>query len=238
MLGDIPAEAGADSAGLHWHYVPPADPDWSAMLDSARKINTLSFKSLADLRDINKQKYNQFLKVLGALADFPCDRTGRTYGPVDSWGTDRAIVVDSLSGLNLMAMDLVVGSKPVANVGDWGIAMKNLELLINKLCSSTRCWFVLIAHLEREYDEVVGSTQMMASTLGRKLAPRLPRFFSDVIQAVRNGDRFSWDTAAVNVDLKARNLPISSGLAPDFGQIMSAMQRKGLTLEPEKEPAQ
>jgi hypothetical protein len=70
--------------------------------------------------------------------------------------------------------------------------------------------------LERETDEVTGGISLMASTLGRKLAPRLPRFFSDVIHAKREGEKFSWSTATFNVDLKARNVPISETIPPSF----------------------
>lgn len=218
------------TAPLHYAYLPAADPEWSAMIDSASKINRLSFKSLTELRDINKSAYGQFISVLGLMSNFRCDCCGQEFGAVDSWGTSRAICVDSLSGLNVMAMDLVAGSKPVKAIADWGVAMDNLERLVNKLCASTKCFFVLTAHLEREHDEVVGSTQLMASTLGRKLAPRLPRFFSDVVQTVRSGDKFLWDTAAVNVDLKARNLALQSGLRPDFAQIIEAWEAKGGTI--------
>jgi len=125
-------------------------------------------------------------------------------------------VVDSLSGLNIMAMTLVVGSKPTKAMSDWGVAMDNLEKLLQKLCTDTKCHFVLTAHLERETDEVSGGIQLMASTLGRKLAPKIPRFFDDVICCQRNGSEFTWSTAALNVDLKARNLPIGDRLEPSF----------------------
>jgi hypothetical protein len=124
-----------------------------------------------------------------------------------------------------MAMNLVTGSKPVKSMADWGVAIDNLERLIVKLCVDTKCHFVLLAHLEREVDEVTGGTSLMASTLGRKLAPKLPRFFSDVVQAKRNVDKFVWSTAASNVDLKARNLPIADNLDPSFKAILTSWKK-------------
>lgn len=223
----LSCEGSEGVAPCHYHYIPFANPSWKALSDHVTKINKLSFDALTRLRDINKAEYGQLVEVYGALANFECDVCGEKFGPVDSWGPNRAIYIDSLSGLSTMAMDLVVGSKPVANQGDWGIAMKNIEMLVQKLCVSTRCWFVLCAHPEKEYDEVTGSTTLMVSTLGKRLAPRLPRFFSDVVLTVRSGDKFAWDTSAANVDLKARNLPIKSNLAPDFGQIVRAWRAKG-----------
>lgn len=204
---------------LHWHYVAPSAPDFSDMIASAQKINTMSFEALTKLPDINKRNYTEFIDVLTCLSNFKDDRTGKEFGSVDSWGPEKVLVVDSLTGLSLMAMNLVTGSKPVKSMADWGVAIDNLERLIVKLCVDTKCHFVLLAHLEREVDEVTGGTSLMASTLGRKLAPKLPRFFSDVVQSKRNDTKFVWTTSASNVDLKARNLPIADNLEPSFKTI-------------------
>ena len=220
-LGDLPKES------CHWHYVAPANVGWADLLESAKNINQLSYEALAKAPAGNKQKYGQFLDVLTTCNRFICDRTGEDFGDVSTWGTDRVLVVDSLSGLNIMAMDLVVGSKPTKGMQDWMVAMDNLERFLTTLVMNTECFFVLTAHPEREQDEITGGVQIMASTLGRKVAPRLPRFFDDVIYTRRDGDKFSWSTAAVNVDLKARNLPIKDGLAPDFAQIVTAWESKG-----------
>lgn len=220
VLGDVP------DANLHWHYIPSFSPSWTDMIDSAKKINTLSYESLAKMPGINKEKYTQFIEVLQSLSNFKCDRCGREFGAVDTWDSSRAIVVDSLSGLNVMAMNLVVGTKPTKSQADWGVSMDNLSRLLQKLCFDTRAHFVLTAHLEREINEVTGSIQVMASTLGKKLAPVLPRFFSDVVVAERNGTSFNWSTATANTDTKARNLAISDKLAPTFTQAIEAWKRK------------
>jgi hypothetical protein len=220
VLADLPAEK------LHWHYIAPATTDWASMIDSANKINKMSFKSLTDLSDINKSKYTEFLDLLTTLSNFKDDRTGREFGPVDEWDSTRCLVVDSLSGLNIMAMNLVTGSKPVKSMSDWGVAIDNLERLITKLCVDTKCHFVLTAHLERETDETTGGTTLMAATLGRKLAPKLPRFFSDVIHVKRDGGKFLWSTASINVDLKARNLPLTDNLNPSFLPIIESWRKR------------
>ena len=220
-LGDLPADK------CHWHYIPPASVGWDTLLDSARKINTMSYDALAKLGNVNKGQFNQFLDVITSCNNFVCDRTGESFGDVATWGPDRVLVVDSLSGLNIMAMDLVVGSKPTKAMQDWMVAMDNLERFIQTLVMNTQCFFVLTAHLEREQDEVTGAVKLMASTLGRKVAPRLPRFFDDVILCKRDGETFTWSTAAMNTDLKARNLPIHDNIRPDFGQIVAAWRKHG-----------
>jgi hypothetical protein len=218
-LGDIPEDQ------LHWHYIPPANIGWAELADSAKKINQFDLKTLSGLTDINKRKYNQFMEVIEQCNNFTCQRTGEKFGDVSSWGPDRAFIIDSLSGLNVMAMNLVVGSKPVKSMADWGIAMDNLERLIMKLTSDTRCYFVLTAHVEREVDEVTGGTSVMASVLGRKLAPKIPRFFDDVVLCQQNGGKFTWSTSATGTDLKARNLPISSDIAPTFKRIVERKRK-------------
>lgn len=225
VVGDVP------DSKLHWRYVQPGTSDWSAMIDTGQKINTLSFKSISEMGDINKQKFGQYLEVLRTLSNFKCDRCGKEFGKVDGWGTRRVLWLDSLSGLNVMAMTLMVGQKPVKSMADWGVAMDNLEFLIRQLCVATRCHFVLTGHVERETNEAIGSSQIMAATLGRKLAPRLPIYFSDVVLAQRQGTKFTWSTAAVGADLKARNLPIQDNLEPTFRPIVEKWKSRGGIIE-------
>lgn len=219
VLQDVPTDK------LHWKYIPPASPDFADMISSAEKINSMSIKMLSDLPDINKRKYTEFIDVLTTLSNFTCDRTGKSFGSVDSWGPDKVLVIDSLTGLSLSAMNLVTGSKPVKCLADWGIAIDNLERLLTKLCVDTKCHFVLIAHLEREVDEVTGGTNLMASTLGRKLAPKLPRFFSDVIHVKQTQGKFLWSTTTSNVDTKTRNLTLSESLPPSFVPIITSWKK-------------
>lgn len=229
-LGDIPPDK------LHWHYIRPAAPQWEDIISNAKKINSMSFESLTKLKDIDKQKYGQFLDLVSSCANFVCDRDGKSYGSVDDWGTDRCLVVDSLSGVNIMAMDLVAGAKPVKAPGDWGVAMDNLERLINRWTCGTNCHFVLIAHMERERDEITGGIQLMTSTLGQKLAPKIPRFFDDVIQCKHEGaDKFTWNTYGTMADLKARNLPMAEKLQPSFVPLISHWKEKGGTITPTTE---
>jgi hypothetical protein len=220
-ISDLPAEK------IHWHYIPPAGQSWQSMVDSADLINKLSFEAVSKMIDPKRGQYNQFVQLLKSLNAFECDRNGIAYGDVCTWGTDRAIVIDGLTGVGIMAMGLVVGGKPVRHQGDWGVAMQLVENLIQKLCTDTQCHLVVIAHTERETDEVMGGSRIMAATLGRKLAPKLPRFFSDVIMADKQGTKFSWSTAAAGADLKARNLPVADGLSPDFGQVITNWKKQG-----------
>ena len=205
---------------LHWHMLQAPKASFAELSQAATSINTLGLDSLSKMQDPNRAKHNQFITMLSALADFPDDRTGKKFGSVDSWGTDRAIAIDSLTGLNRAAMSLVIGNKPVRNQADWGIAQDQVEKILRMLCDNCKCHFILLAHVERETDAVLGGVKIMVSTLGKALAPKIPAMFSDVILTVREGAKWTWDTASSLADVKTRNLAVAANQPPSFGPIL------------------
>lgn len=221
VLGDLPADK------CHWHYIAPASQSWEVMIDTAEKVNSYSFESLTKMNDNNRTKYTQFKQLLQALNNFTCQRTGEKFGDVSTWPTSRALVIDSLSGVSIMAMNMQVGGKPVRDQKDWGVAQNMLEFLVQKLCMDIPCTMIMTAHPEREVDEVLGGAKIMSSTLGKKLAPKIPRFFSDVIMAERNAKTFSWSTITPGADLKARNLPLAEGMPPTFVPLIENWKKQG-----------
>ena len=228
---------GVDMSHLHYKYVPPAKTDWKALADMAKKINWLSYEDLTKLKSgIAKQEHHQFLDVIETCSNFVCDHCGLVIGPVDALDSTWMLAVDSLSSLNIMALELIVGGKPAAHMGEWGVAMSAEEKLIMKWCSDMRCFFVLTAHVEREFDEAVGTTKLMAGALGRKLAPKLPRYFSDFVYSYVEAGNFFWSTNNSQMDLKARTLLIDSKLKPSFVQIVDHWKARAAaapSVEPE-----
>lgn len=218
---DVVADLDPDQ--FHWTYIAPQKPGWNVMLDNAKKINSYAFEDLAKMNaGMNKNQYSQFMQLLGACANFKCDRTGKEFGPIDNFTNKQAFFIDSLSGVNIMAMDLVVGGKPTKSPAEWGVAMDNEERLINKLCSDLSCFFVMTAHVERESDEISGVKFITASALGQKLGPKVPRFFSDVIHCKRvEGSKFVWSTVTPQMDLKGRHLPMEDNIPPTFTTIVN-----------------
>lgn len=213
-------------SNLHWHTLKAPDTSFLDMKQSATMVNTLSLESLAKMTDPNRSRYNQFMELFTILNDFEDQRDGQKYGAVNTWDTKRALVIDSLTGLNSAALNLVIGGKPVRSQSDWGIAQQQLEGLLRKLCDGCSCHFVLLAHVEREADLVLGGVKLMASTLGKALAPKIPAMFSDVILTVRQGSKWTWDTANVMADLKTRNLPITADNLPSFAPIVKKWQAR------------
>lgn len=229
LLNDLP------SSKLHWMYIPPADTDWDTMNDAMRKANTLSQDALMKMPDPNRQRYNQLMSVVDACKNFKCERTDQAFGDVTEWNTDRVLFVDSMTGLNAMSMDLIVGSKLIKAQADWQMAQTNLERLIRRWCTGLYCHFVLTAHVEREADEVSGGIKLMIATLGRKLAPQLPRNFDEVIFLRRAGQgaaTFVWSNTEPNIALKNRYLPMSDKLAPSFVPLLNEWKKKGGVVAP------
>ncbi len=212
---------------LHWNYVPQAAPSWDTLMTAASTVTQLSYKALTEIKSgLKKEDYQQFFNMLSICRNFKCQRDGKEYGPTDSWGPDRAFAVDSLSGINTMCLDMVIGAKPVAHEGEWGVGMIAEERFIKKCCSDLKCFFLLTAHIQRQQDEVQGGMQIMVDSLGKKLAPKIPKDFSDVVLAVKTGAQFSWSTIAPQVDLKNRALPLADGLKPDFGQMVDKWKQR------------
>lgn len=221
VILDAIRERGLDLDKFHYQYIAPASVDFDTMIAQAKQISSFGYDALSSLKSgPGKGKYNQFVELLSCLSNFIDKRTGKEYGPVDAFPPNCAVAIDSLSGINVMAIDLVLGGKVTAHQGEWGVAMAAEEKLILKLTGDLKCFFVLTAHIEKEPDIVSGVPITMVGALGKKLAPKLPRTFSDVILAQKEGDKFTWSTAAVNVDLKSRSLPIKDNLPPSFEQIV------------------
>lgn len=212
---------------VHWHIMEAPKASFLELMDSANKINTMQLDTLAKMNDPNRSKHNQFIKMLEVLNDFPDDRTGNKFGCVDTWGTDRALAVDGMAGLARSAMSLVIGGKPVRNKSDWGISQDQVEKVVHIWTDNCRCHFILLAHVEREQDAILGGIKLIVSTLGKALAPKLPPMFSDVVLAERSGANFTWNTGSAMADVKTRNLAISEKLPADFGAIISKWKSRG-----------
>mgnify|MGYP006316598839 CR=1 FL=1 len=199
-------------ANLHWHQVRATNLGFKEMISSAKDVNQLTFEMLLKKPDTNKGKFTAFIDLLTALSDFKDDRTGQSFGAVDDWGPDRWLCLDSLTGINTFAMQNTIGGKSVRDQKDWSMAQVQVENLLRMLADGCKCHFLLLGHTEREVDPVNGGVKIMASTLGKALAPKLPAMFSEVILAEKAGDKWQWVTNSPMADTKSRYL--STGIHP------------------------
>jgi hypothetical protein len=222
-----PNNPGLAIERLHWSYVAPTAGSWRGLTDMATKVSTMGYKDLSELKSgIGKESNNQWIKMLNQIANFHCDRENKDYGDVTEFGPDRAFSIDSLSGLNEMAKQITVGFKPAIHQGEWGVAMEMLNSFCIKMAADCKCTFVLTAHVERNQDLITGGTKVMVGALGQRLAPKLPRFFSEVVLTSTDGTTYSWSNKSVIADLKRRSLPISDSLAPTFVPVIDSYRER------------
>jgi Ni2+-binding GTPase involved in maturation of urease and hydrogenase len=226
VLGNVPKDK------IHWKYIPPSQSNVQVLIDSAKKLTVMTPAQIQAMSDMTRAQNNQWMPVLESMMNYKCDRTGQSFGNVSSWGTDKALVFDSLSGLTIAATKMAVGEKYAMTQPEYQLVMKTLENFINQICTGFHCHVVLTAHLERELDEVNGGVKLFASTIGRKLAPVIGRNFTDVIIAKRNGAKFIWDSADPQADLKTRNAPISAELPASFLPLVNMWKSRGGVISP------
>lgn len=214
---------------VHWHVLPRIEQSFEVLQKGAEDVANYSIEALHKMPDNQRAKHNSFIKLLAACRDFPDDRTGKKFGNVASWGPDRCFVIDALTGVGNVAFSMVTGNKPVKSLTEWMVAQDQVERFIRQCCGCN-CHFILIAHIEREVDQVFGGTRITVATLGKALPPKIPRMFNDVILTQRAGSEFTWSTASAQADVKASNLPISEKITPGFGQIIDKWKLYGSTL--------
>lgn len=225
VVADIPCPK------LHWVYIPPVQEGWSEMLDTMTKINTLTKKTLAGMEWPQRSRYNKALQLATTANKYVCQRCGSDLGDISKWGTNRVFFADSLSGMNTMFLQLVVGGNPMRDVGEWGIAIDQEEKYVQTLCEGLHCHMVLTAHLDRETDLVEGRSSVVPAALGNKLPTRIGRHFTDVVLARQQGGQFTWSSTAGGAELKARNFPLGDKLPADVGPALEQWKKRGGTIE-------
>lgn len=207
---------------LFYHSILTKPISLNQLMKAADDAGKLSYEMLTKMTDPSRGgENNAFYKILSACSNFTDDRTGKTFGAIDSWGSDKIFVIDSLSELSNAAFKMIVGAKPTASQPDYGVAQNNLMNFLRLLTQGTAATIAMTAHVSRETDEITGGVKLMTKAIGKALANEIPQLFSDVIYTVREGTNFYWDTAAPNVDTKTRNLPIAGKQKPDFAAIMA-----------------
>lgn len=202
---------------VHFKYIKSGNTGFKVLGDAATKV--LNAPEFGKIEGGSRSKYDQLVQLMKACQSF-VDQNGVDFGAVDSWGADRVVCLDSLTGLNDMAMSLTIGGKPCATQQDWQVAMKQ-EMDLVKTFIGVQCSFVMTAHLSLEKDEVSGRLIQVPMALGQKNGPALVPLFGDIVLCEKNDKQFTWSTTSAKTDcLKNSFLPLKSGLKPDFVQIV------------------
>lgn len=224
---DAARAKGLPLRDLHYMYIAPAAGSFSTLRETTATINMMGYADLAVMKNgIRPLEYTQFLNLYDAASNFKCDRTGQEFGPIDEFPKNAAVALDSLTGLNKMAMQNFVGGKPMLHEGEWMVVQNSEESFINLCCSNLKCFFVLTAHVQKNYNELTGIPEFSVDATGKKLGPRIPYMFSDFVVAEKRGRKFVWSTELEGYHLKQRALPISNDLEPSFVQIVEVWQKR------------
>lgn len=206
---------------IFWTEVAPKAQSWGQFDAMVKTIGDLSYAAIADLKGgVGKEHRGAFERLILCFKNFIDDRSGRSFGDVTTWGSDRALVIDSLSGLNKLAREQTVGAKPSMHQGEWGIAMELEGALIYKLCMEVRAFFLLIAHADRVADELTGATELSVAALGNKLAPQLVKYFSEVLFMKQEKGQYVLSSAEAGSWTKSRTFGPSDKIPPSLEPIV------------------
>lgn len=208
---------------LHWRDLVTKPVTLARMIEGAQNIGKLTYEGITKLQDMNRAIGNPFEAILEATSQVTSDRRGdegKKYGAVDSWGTERVFIVDSLSELSNAVSKMIIGAKPTMNQGEYGVGQNNLMNYLRLLTQGCRCHIVMTAHVSREKDDITGGVKLMTRAIGAAISGDIPPLFGDVIYTWREATSWYWDTVNPNVDLKTRYLPLEPKIRPDFAQIM------------------
>ncbi len=219
-LRDIPC-----SDGCHIATNFPTSGSWDTMLLQANNLTDHTWEQNVKMTDKKKRLHRSFISLIELMHNYKCLRCGEEFGDVSEWPNNVALVLDSLSGVSKMCMQMVVGTHSIISQPQWGAMMGQQLQLVDKCCYETTCWFILTAHLERLVDNVQGGTVIQVNALGQKNAPNIPNNFDDVILTRKSGDKFTWSTAATGVATKPTYLSLNDALAPDFQPLVQAWKK-------------
>lgn len=226
--------------GLHWRYHPVAQPSFADLAVAADKLNKFSFESLSQEAPTKREKYRAWYDIISTMSNLVCERCGTNFGPADrlqpyhKW----AVVNDSLTSISKAVLYCHIGMKPGVHKGEYGICMYNIERYLDKFVGDMPCMGVMLGHVDREPNETTGGTENMVATLGQKLAPKIPRPFSDVLLAKRDGSTFKWSSIESQYRLKTRNFAFSDKIEPTFKPLVEKWHQRIREEEAAKEASQ
>lgn len=159
----------------------------------------------------------------------------QSLGGVTKWGENDVIVIDSLTFAadrcfdEALKMGGRLGQRP--QIQDYGAAMDNLqsffELLYGDAC---KCNVVMTAHLMFIGDEMSGVRKAYPNVIGQKLAPKIPRYFNNMIlvekSTVGATIKRSFQTVGThNIDLKtSKPSVIPAKMEPDLGKLFALLK--------------
>jgi len=181
--------------------------------------------------------WQDFQKAMGDWKE-EVDGKSISMGNVTTWGRNDILVVDSLTFATQRAFDdaLQLGGRlgQRAQIQDYGAALESIEATLELLYgSATTCNVIMTAHLMMQGDEISGAKKALPNVLGQKLAPKVPRFFNNMIlaekQAMGNSAKRRFKTVGTAmVDLKVSKPGlIPPEIDPDLAKLFAVLRGEG-----------
>jgi hypothetical protein len=177
----------------------------------------------------------EFVSLLGDWKESVAGGPPVSLGNFRTWGPKDVLWIDSCTFLSDAAMNRALqlggrlGARP--QIQDYGAAMDDIssvfELLYSPHC---KCNVVVTSHLQFAADENFGGARKaMVSVLGNKLAPKIPRYFNNMIllkKSIDNGKvvRKLYTQGDATVDLKtSKPSVVPSVMEPDLAKLFSLL---------------
>lgn len=206
---------------IHYKRIQSHPEGLDQLEEIAKKLNTLPWASVNVASTVAPKRFTGFMEVIQTLKNFVCDRCGASFGSVLTWQADRAIVLDSVSGLNDIVMGSVAGNSITKSQPQYGTAQTQEMSIIHTLLQC-KPHFICIGHLTRAADDT-GNITVSTDLIGVKLGPGFPKIFGEVYMSYKDGIGFFWDANNGKVSTKSRIFSVQENLnkiKQDFGPII------------------
>jgi hypothetical protein len=165
-------------------------------------------------------------------------------GGFNTWGEKDVIVIDSITLLSdaafteALAIGGRLGQRP--QIQDYGAAVENIQAVFELLYSShCKANVVVTSHLAIAADDFSGgANKALASVLGKKLGPKLPRYFNNVVCIEKYGigagiGRRMQTAGTALVDLKvSKPSVVPPTMEPDLAKLFALLKGESVPAAP------
>ena len=173
--------------------------------ECADKLSAIQFQTFRDQMKMGPQgpklkgAPSTYMSTLTALERWPDDQSD----PAE-WGPDTILVLDSLTNAGRAAFQWARATNPASkDPRQWYKAAQDLieDLIANLTSDSFATNVIVISHIEMT-ETSSGMTKGYASSIGKALGPKLPRFFNTMILSELTG-------SGKNVKRRLKTFPTS-----------------------------
>lgn len=173
----IDLDAGLDALANHVKAIDP------------KLLSSITFESFRDKMKMTPTgpavigSPKAYVNTLNALEKWPADGTDPA-----KWGQDTILVIDSLTNLGRAAFQWARAANPMTkDPRQWYKTAQDLieDLIANVTSDAFETNVIIISHVE--VVETNGTIKGFASSIGKALGPKIPRFFNTLLLSETSG---------------------------------------------------